>query len=203
MCLLAATLPSTAFAVSFDCSKASTFQEKMICADSTLSNLDDKLAQTYKFVSSRAVKAAEMQKEQKEWLRNVRNKCTSQLCLVNAYQHRIDALAPQQVQTEQPKLHCPASEEALLGSWENVSGGFFEEMAFDRSESQREFNSWLHHRPEIAGATWKIENCILSIEHASGETMSFTFTVVRVEGDNLYLRENGEHVDAVYKRIKE
>lgn len=46
--LLTVALPNTANAASFDCTKAGTDQEKMICSDSILSSLDDKLAKTYK-----------------------------------------------------------------------------------------------------------------------------------------------------------
>ena len=97
---------------------------------------------------------------------------------------------------------CPLSEKELLGAWENVSGGFFQEMAFERSGSKREFNSWLHQRPEISGGTWTFENCTVHIRHPDEERMRFWFRVVRARGDRIYLREDGRRKVAVYKRIK-
>ncbi len=200
--LLVAVLPGASFAASFDCSKASTVQEKIICTDTALSELDDKLAQTYKTAISETAKKAEIQKEQKEWLRDIRNNCTSKSCLVEAYEKRINQLASPQSKSPQTGSTCPISEKTLNGAWENVSGGFFEEMAFEYSGSEREFNSWLHQRPEISGGTWEIDNCTIFIRHPKVKTMSFAFRVVQFHGDRIYLRERGDKNNAVYRRIK-
>lgn len=201
--LIVALLPNTSFSASFDCSKASTVQEKMICMDTTLSDLDDKLAQTYKTAISETTKTAEIQQGQKEWLRKIRNNCTSKSCIVEAYEKRINQLSSPQSKSPQTGSTCPVSEKTLIGSWENVSGGFFEEMAFEYSGAKQEFNSWLHHRPEISGGTWKIENCTIFIRHPTEEKMSFAFKIVQFHGDRIYLREDRDKNDAVYKRIKQ
>jgi uncharacterized protein len=186
--LLIAALPRASFAASFDCAKAGTVQEKMICSDSALSALDDKLAHAYRSALSEATdtKAAEIQAQQKEWLRNARNGCTSRSCLVQAYEERIDRLASCQTKTLSRKgASCPVSEKTLIGYWENVSGGIFEEMAFGYSGSDRTFNSWLHQRPEIAGGTWKIEDCAIFIRHPTEAKMSYTFKVGRRREDRI------------------
>lgn len=90
-----------------------------------------------------------------------------------------------------------------MGSWEQVSGGFFEEMSFDLTGSKRVFNSWLHQRPEISGGTWKIQDCTILIKHATDEMMKFAFRIVRAQGDEIYLRDSDDKTDAVYKRIKQ
>ena len=97
---------------------------------------------------------------------------------------------------------CPLSEKELIGAWENVSAGFFQEMAFEYSGQDREFNSWLHQRPEISGGTWTFEDCTIQIRHPGQDRMRFSFRVVRARGDRIYLREAGDKKVAVYKRIK-
>ena len=115
--------------------------------------------------------------------------------LLMTFAVRFDAYAAE------PAPACPLSEKQLIGAWENVSAGFFQEMAFEHSGSNREFNSWLHQRPEIAGGTWTFENCNIDIRHPSDAQMRFSFRVVRARGDRIYLREADGKV-AVYRRIK-
>lgn len=203
--LLTVTLPNTSCAASFDCTKAGTDQEKMICSDSTLSSLDDKLAKTYKsaLLETTNTKVAEIQASQKEWLRNVRDKCTSKPCLVQAYEKRIFQLNSPKTETLGSNSTCPMSEETLVGPWEQVSGGIFEEISFELTGSNRVFNSWLHQRPDITGGTWKINDCTLIIQHATQEKMKYSFRIVRVEGDKIYLRDPKNKTDSVYKRTKQ
>ncbi len=202
MTLLVVLFPTTSLAASFDCAKSSLALEKIICADSVLTNLDEKLAALYKVVTSEANKTGKIKKQQKEWLRNIRNKCTSKPCLVDAYETRINEFESIRLKELPVDLNCPVSEKMLVGSWESESAGFFEEMAFEYAGSKREFNSWLHQRPEIMGGSWKIEKCTLYIRHPTEEKMNFAFPYVRMRGDRLYLREDGDQSDAVYKRIK-
>ena len=200
--LLTVTLPNTSWAASFDCTKAETDQEKMICSDSALSSLDDKLAKAYKsaLLEATNTKVAEIQISQKEWLRNVRNNCTSKPCLVQAYEKRIVQLTSPKTKTPGPDSDCSMSEKILVGPWEQVSGGFFEEMSFELAGSKRVFNSWIHERPDITGGTWKIDGCTLIIQHATEEKMKYSFRIVRVQGDKIYLRDAENDTDSVYKR---
>lgn len=153
--LIAVTLPNTSCAASFDCTKVGTDQEKMICSDSTLSSLDDKLSETYKstLLVATNTKAAEIQASQKAWLRNIRSSCTSKACLVQVYEERISELNLLKTNMFASNSSCPVSEEALMGPWEQVSGGIFEEMSFDVTGSKRVFNSWLHQSK--AGYIWR------------------------------------------------
>ncbi len=88
--LLLLLLPGTACSASFDCAKASTKVEKMICADSKLGKLDEELAKLYQGALD---KATEEQKkllltEQRHWLKHTRNICEDETCLKLAYWSR-------------------------------------------------------------------------------------------------------------------
>lgn len=76
---------------SIDCAKATLNVEKMICADSVLSDLDNRLAQTYK-KRVQANDKKDVQAQQRKWLAQVRNKCPDTSCLVTAYKTRIAVL---------------------------------------------------------------------------------------------------------------
>ena len=61
---------------SFDCKKARTKTEKIICNDETLAHLDKQMAQAYKKARASLDKAGKQRllKEQREWLANLRQK---------------------------------------------------------------------------------------------------------------------------------
>jgi hypothetical protein len=95
---------------------------------------------------------------------------------------------------------CAATEATIVGSWEGVKGSF-EEMAFEREDGKRIFNSWLHQRPEYIGGEWTLDKCWLAIRIESAGA-SFDYAWVRRSGSRLYLRKQGEGAEEVYKRIK-
>jgi len=79
-------------AVSFDCSKATTLVESLICSDDRLSQLDDLLNESYKKTISNNSQKAKLKSEQLSWMKNIRNKCKSYECLAASYEERINAL---------------------------------------------------------------------------------------------------------------
>jgi len=98
-------VPLLAWSASFDCQKARSTTEKMICADAQLSQLDTQLAQTYHaalktltkrvkdvndFLAPEVIPA--LIQEQKNWITYVRNICQDAACLREAYQARIELL---------------------------------------------------------------------------------------------------------------
>ena len=94
--ILVALIFFTSFshAVSFDCSKASTFVEKEICADPLLGQLDDALSENYKYMLAANIgdgARKDLKAMQKKWL-SERNKCTNNKCLTNAYRKRVDEI---------------------------------------------------------------------------------------------------------------
>ena len=106
---------------------------------------------------------------------------------------------PLGVPAQKPK--CAVTEARVEGAWQSVKGGSFEEFALEREDGKRVFNSWLHHRPEYSGGEWALVDCRLTIRIESANA-SFEYASVRVSGNRLYLREQGEKAEAVYKRIK-
>ncbi len=89
--LLWAAFPTTQ-AASFDCKKASTQVEKLICADPELSSLDDKLSTAYHLVLAAISDKAMVKRHQSEWLKN-RDTCPDKPCLKAHYEARLAALA--------------------------------------------------------------------------------------------------------------
>jgi uncharacterized protein YecT (DUF1311 family) len=77
---------------SFDCVKASTPQEKMICGDFQLSRLDDSLATLYSAARKAASKPDELKAEQIDWLKSKRNACKTPEDLRRTLRERIGVL---------------------------------------------------------------------------------------------------------------
>ena len=80
---------------SFDCAKASTAVEKMICADAELAKLDVELSNIYASRSSQAPDEAKkvMRGSQLDWLKARRNACPDVGCLQKAYAERIEQIS--------------------------------------------------------------------------------------------------------------
>ncbi len=76
------------FGASFDCTKATTKVEKMICQDTELSRLDEKLSQIY---SSFTLLTKEIKTDQRAWMKQ-RNQCQDRNCIKESYQTRIQEL---------------------------------------------------------------------------------------------------------------
>ncbi len=89
--LLFLTLPAAAFAASFNCAKASTRVEKMICGDPGLSALDEQLAKAYKAALASSADKNMIKEQQRNWLR-VRDAMQGVPELTGIYQGRIQEL---------------------------------------------------------------------------------------------------------------
>ena len=96
--VLAATLMGFASGVqaapSFDCSKASTRVENLICDHDRLAQLDSEMAAAYRTAlrdSPWASANKRIRREQKAWL-SQRNRCETKCCLRQLYRDRISAL---------------------------------------------------------------------------------------------------------------
>lgn len=88
---------SSSSAQSFNCAKAQTPVEKMICADAGLRELDEHLGRY--FGAARATVAgaeACLQADQREWLKGTRDACKDAACLRQAYLARLGELDPLQ-----------------------------------------------------------------------------------------------------------
>lgn len=85
-------LASKAHAASFDCRLARTSVEQAICLDPELSALDERMAALFKAALPSQGGANEFRQTQRDWLRLVRNRCSTRECLRGAYQERITNL---------------------------------------------------------------------------------------------------------------
>ena len=75
-------------AESFDCAKAETKIEKLICSTPSLSKLDSDLADIYKDALR---KDSSLRQKQLSWIKE-RNKCNDPNCLESSYKDRLDDL---------------------------------------------------------------------------------------------------------------
>lgn len=78
------------FATSYDCSKATTNVELMICHNDSLADTDIQLSKIYKKALSITKEKEQLRKEQEYWRINHRDKCTDNDCILNSYSDRIN-----------------------------------------------------------------------------------------------------------------
>ncbi|MES2825573.1 MAG: lysozyme inhibitor LprI family protein [Pseudomonadota bacterium] len=97
--LLLAVSAQLSCAASFDCAKAGTTTEKLICSNAKVSALDEQLATLYKTASDTATDKDTFKSQQRDWLKKKRNVCTDAECLTQAYQVRINELTTAPIQT--------------------------------------------------------------------------------------------------------
>jgi len=180
--------PAILHAASFDCEKAVSKIEKMICVDGEVSDLDSKLGRLFHLAKWGAKSIVE---DQKNWLKNTRDKCEDIDCLKAVYVARISILKNANT--------CPVIEKDILGFWIRVKNGFFEEMSFSESNGSKDFSSWLHHRPELNG-TWKFSNCVIQIDGGPGG-LNFSLKIQKISDREMRVFDDDEQRTAVYKRI--
>jgi uncharacterized protein len=82
---------ASANAASFDCAKARSKIEKLICADSDLSNLDQDLGEIYSMDLARDIDAVNLKTSQRTWLAK-RDLCADSMCVKQAYEDRLAQL---------------------------------------------------------------------------------------------------------------
>jgi len=82
--VMLAVLPALSAAASFDCAKAATPQEKMICGSAELARLDEQGARAYAAALSATSDKSLVKAWQRDWLRSTRNGCTEVDCLRKA-----------------------------------------------------------------------------------------------------------------------
>lgn len=97
-------LAVSAQGASFDCGKASTKVERLICDNPYISELDDKLSAAYKAALKNKQQATAIRAVQRDWL-EVRDECDTALCLLSSYEDRLKALGVSNIypdRTEKP-----------------------------------------------------------------------------------------------------
>lgn len=98
LCGLVAALGSLAWspsasAASFDCTKASTRAERLICSTPELSVRDEIVARLFKAAAARDP-AGDVRRAQRKWISDEQQPCADVQCLRDAYDDRFTTLAP-------------------------------------------------------------------------------------------------------------
>ena len=107
--LLLASESSSTISPSFDCSKATTSVERMVCENEELSQLDTKLSKIYK---SFYLLTKEMKEDQRAWIKQ-RDKCQDSACIQKLYRQRVEELsASLSNQDTFPQTYLDAMKEA-------------------------------------------------------------------------------------------
>lgn len=88
-------IASSSLAAGFDCAIPHSLVEKMICADSSISEQDSTLNHLYrwKLESAPQIEKNKLTADQKQWMANTRDVCTTVRCLSGAYNARIKAMS--------------------------------------------------------------------------------------------------------------
>jgi uncharacterized protein len=89
--LLGAALMANAQGASFNCGKAATKVEKLICGDAELSKLDEELNTAYKTALQDERQANSIKQAQKLWVKE-RQKCADVVCVKRAYEVRMPVM---------------------------------------------------------------------------------------------------------------
>lgn len=84
--------PAFVHAASFDCAKAKTHVEILVCGDKALSELDEQLDKAYRERLSTAENPDALRTEQRAWLRGVRDRCNNVVSLQEVYTKRLEDL---------------------------------------------------------------------------------------------------------------
>lgn len=104
-------LGGAAQAASFDCEKAHTKVERIICDNPEISKLDDELAERYKSALKDKSRTASIRKSQKQWIKD-RNGCADVGCIKRAYEERLLLL-----DSKSASADIRAEQKKATGSW--------------------------------------------------------------------------------------
>ena len=140
-------------AAGYDCAKAATKVEKLICGDAELSKLDEELNAAYKAAVQDKTQAAAVKQAQKQWMKE-RNGCEDAGCVQNAYRNRINELVLNQRQgrfitvLSKDELLCEAYKHYVL--WEINETQNNDRPQYRRATSLGDFGSltWYENPPQ-------------------------------------------------------
>ena len=78
---------------SFDCTKASTNAEHLICSNADLVAADVEMVQIYKNVLNKTIDKNTLKQEQKQWRKNQRDACNDVACMLKVYKDHTNQLS--------------------------------------------------------------------------------------------------------------
>ncbi|MHA6897230.1 lysozyme inhibitor LprI family protein [Ralstonia pseudosolanacearum] len=84
---------TTSLHASFDCAKASSAIEHLICSTPQAADADLRLASAYSAARAKASDPAAVKADQRKWMKDERDACSDAECLVRVIEARIHALA--------------------------------------------------------------------------------------------------------------
>lgn len=87
-----ATRRSGAYNAGFDCNKATSKVERLICSDRSLSEMDRSLSEAFAKAAKASNDPSALRAEQRQWLRTKRDACSDATCLSAVYKQRISEL---------------------------------------------------------------------------------------------------------------
>jgi hypothetical protein len=91
-------------------------------------------------------------------------------------------------------------EALLIGAWSCETGLCpDDEVEFALEDGERIYNSWIHNRPGVAGARWKLSGNDLTVTHASG--LGYRWRVVRLSATALVLYDKDQRREVGFKRL--
>lgn len=144
-CLL---LVQGAQAASFDCAKAGTKVEKMICADAELSKLDDELNVAYKAALQDEKQADAIKQAQKQWMKE-RINCSDVNCVKRAYKNRL------KVVEENVSLKITETYSLVMSKDEDLCKHMLEEFNDDLMQHVSDGDNFHERHEEFTSIPWK------------------------------------------------
>lgn len=154
-------LGGMAQAASFDCGKARTKVEKLICDNAEISKLDDELAERYKLALQDKSRTASIRKAQKQWIKG-RNGCADVGCIKRTYEERLSSLdsksASADIRAERKKAAGNWTYEGLSGRNEPLCHKLLSRLnRYDRDESLENRCSFpvLTSYPKFTAPPWE------------------------------------------------
>ncbi|MDO9268184.1 MAG: lysozyme inhibitor LprI family protein [Methylobacter sp.] len=116
--LLSCLIPvPSAQAVSFDCAKAQTKVEKLICGNEQASQLDKEMQSAYQEAQAQEADPVSLKTEQRQWLK-MRDTCNDVACIIQVYRTRLASL---KAMLTEPK----ACFRLLERKWPEVASGHY------------------------------------------------------------------------------
>lgn len=112
--LVMVSSPLVGHAASFDCAKAASLVEKLVCSDGEISKLDDDLSTAYQAVSGDSAAADQVRRDQRQWLAG-RNACRDRVCIKSAYDRRLADLLALRGPTQAGKPVAVSEESQAIG----------------------------------------------------------------------------------------
>jgi len=143
---------TTSQAASFDCRKASSAVEIIICSpgNSELQNLDREMNSAYLTVLQDEKQADAILHSQKQWMKK-RDTCTNEDCINQAYKERLKVLTTAQWKNAPPLISASKAEAICKEVLELANSGYLKSQLLKFSNaSEEDFEKWNRKKKEYS-----------------------------------------------------